>query len=299
MIKVEKVNIGCAPINWSNDDAPDIGGHLTFEQCISEIALAGYSGCELGSKFPKETSDLKKALNLRNLALCNGWFSAFFTTGPKEKTIEGFIKHRDFLHEMGAKVIGVGEVGSTVHGDEHVPLFSGRPYLTEEQFTALANGLNELGRLAKEKEMKIAFHYHIGTGIENFSEIKKLMELTDSELVHLLFDTGHAAVAGTDPLDILQLYGERISHIHIKDVRSEVLNDTKQNDRSFIDAVRKGLFTVPGDGDVVDMKRVCNKLKDLDYKGWIVVEAEQDPERANPLAYAIKARSFIKTHLGI
>jgi inosose dehydratase len=299
MLTAEKVKFGCAPINWTNDDLPELGGSLTFEQCISEMALAGFSGSEIGTKYPKERDALNKALHLRNLTICNGWFSSYLTTKPKEETIAAFIEHRDFLYDVGARVIGVGEVGSTIHGNEAEPLFANRPYLSDEQFQALASGLEELGRLAQEKGMEVAFHYHVGTGIETMAEIDRLMDMTDPSLVHLLFDTGHATVAGENPLQILQKYAHRVRHVHIKDVRSDVLERTKREGLSFLQAVKAGLFTVPGDGDMVDMDAVFQLLDEANYEGWIVVEAEQDPHQADPLEYAMKARRFIKEKTGL
>jgi inosose dehydratase len=299
MLTAEKVKLGCAPINWTNDDLPELGGELTFEQCLSEMALAGFSGSEIGTKYPKKRAALKKALDLRQLTICNGWFSSYFTTKPKEETIQTFIEHRDFLYDVGARVIGVGEVGSTIHGNENEPLFTNRPYLSEDQFQALADGLEELGRLAQEKGMEIAFHYHVGTGIETLAEINKVMEMTDPNLVHLLFDTGHATVAGEDPLEILEKYAHRVRHVHVKDVRSHILQKVKQNNLSFLQGIKEGLFTVPGDGDMVDMEAVFKLLAHANYEGWIVVEAEQDPHKADPLEYAIKARRFIKDKAGL
>ncbi|MHA6260204.1 myo-inosose-2 dehydratase [Sporosarcina sp. CAU 1771] len=299
MLSKENVKIACAPINWTNDDLPELGGELTFEQCISEMALAGYAGSEIGNKYPKDPAVLKKALDLRQLQICNGWFSSYFTTKPLEETVEAFIEHRDFLFEMGAKVIGVGEVGSSVHGIESEPLFTNRPHLSDDQFTALASGLEEIGKLAQEKGMEVAFHYHVGTGIETFEEIDKVMEMTDPNLVHLLFDTGHATVAGENPLEILKKYAPRVKHVHIKDVRSDILEKVKGENLSFLQGIKAGLFTVPGDGDMVEMEEVFNVLKESNYKGWIVVEAEQDPRVADPLEYAIKARKFIKEKMGV
>ncbi|WP_079474084.1 myo-inosose-2 dehydratase [Marinococcus halophilus] len=299
MLSPQEVKIGCAPINWTNDDLPELGGDISFEQCLSEMALAGFDGSEIGTKFPKEQHLLKKAIELRNLEICNGWFSSYFTSKPKEETIEAFIKHRDFLHDVGANVIGVGEVGRTVHGDESLALFKDRPYLTDQQFHELARGLEELGRLANEKGMEIAFHYHIGTGIETLEEIDKLMELTNPDLVHLLFDTGHATVAGDDPAEILQKYVHRVNHVHIKDVRQEVLQKMKAQQLSFLTGVKLGLFTVPSDGDMVDLETIFQILDKNKYQGWIVVEAEQDPHNANPLEHAIKARDYIRIKTGL
>jgi len=294
-----KVQFGCAPINWTNDDLPSLGGELTYQQCLSEMALAGYKGSEGGCKYPKDFDVLKKALDLRGLQICNMWFSSFFTTFENDRTYDAFEKHMDFTYGLGARVIGVGECGVTVHGQEDTPLFPNAPILNEEQMKNLAEGLNELGRRAQKKGMKVGFHPHVGTGIQSLEEIDRLMELTDPELVGLLFDTGHSTIAGEDPVAILKKYINRVVHIHVKDVRREVFEQVKAGNHSFLWGVKNGMFTVPGDGSCVDWDSIFSILKGSDYEGWIVVEAEQDPAKANPLEYAIKARKYIHEVCGL
>ena len=293
-----KVQFGCAPINWTNDDLPSLGGDLTYQQCLSEMALAGYEGSEGGCKYPKDLETMKKALELRGLKICNMWFSTMFTSFQNEETIEAFKKHLDYTYELGARVVGCGECGVTIHGNEGTPLKIERPILNDEQFENLINGLNTLGKIAKEKGMKLCFHPHVGTGIETLEEIDRLMDGTDSELVYLLFDTGHSTVAGEDAAEIIEKYIDRVGHIHVKDVRGGQLDELTDNDWSFLTGVKNGMFTVPGDGSKVDWNRVFKTIKESNYEGWIVVEAEQDPAKADPLEYAIKARKFMREQLG-
>lgn len=293
-----KVRFGCAPINWSNDDLPSLGGELTYQQCLSEMALAGYEGSEGGWKYPKEFDVIKKALDIRGLVVCNMWFSSFFTTFKNEETYEAFEKHMDYTYGLGARVIGVGECGVTIHGQVDTPLMVNRPILTEEQFANLCEGLNELGKRAKRKGMKVCFHPHVGTGIETLEEIDRLMENTDPELVYLTFDTGHSTVAGEDAVEILGKHVKRVGHVHVKDVRGEVLKRVREENLSFLEGVLNGMFTVPGDGTEVDWNKIFSILKENDYEGWVVVEAEQDPAKADPLEYAQKARAFMKEKLG-
>lgn len=293
-----KVRYGCAPINWSNDDLPSLGGELTYQQCLSEMALAGYEGSEGGWKYPKEFDVIKKALDLRNLVICNMWFSSFFTTFKNEETYEAFEKHMDYTYGLGARVVGVGECGVTIHGQIDTPLVKRRPVLTDEQFDNLCRGLNELGRRAKRKGMKVCFHPHVGTGIETLEEIDRLMANTDPELVFLTFDTGHSTVAGESAVEVLGKHIKRVGHIHVKDVRGDVLRRVREENLSFLQGVLNGMFTVPGDGTEVDWDGIFNILKENDYEGWIVVEAEQDPAKADPLEYAQKARVFMKEKTG-
>ncbi|MFK9093117.1 myo-inosose-2 dehydratase [Bacillus salipaludis] len=298
MFKENQIKLGIAPIGWTNDDMPELGGENTFEQCISEMALAGFSGSEVGNKYPRDIDQLKKALALRNLQIASAWFSAFLTTKPLDETAADFIIHRDFLYEMGAKVIVVSEQGHSIQGLMDVPLFTNKPVFSEEEWTKLVDGLHYLGGLAAEKDMKIVYHHHMGTGVQTTEEIDKLMMLTDPTLVSLLFDSGHLVFSGEDPLTILKKYLPRIKHVHLKDIRQDVVDRVKRNGLSFLQAVKEGAFTVPGDGGI-DFSEMFTTIAGSDYQGWFVVEAEQDPVKANPFEYALKARQYIKEKSGL
>ena len=165
MFLADKVKLAIAPIAWTNDDMPDLGKENTFEQCISEMALAGFKGTEVGNKYPRDVKVLTKALELRGLQIASAWFSSFLTTKPYEETETEFIKHMNFLHAMGAKVIVVSEQGHSVQGQMNTPVFDKKPVFTDEEWVSLASGLNKLGALAAEKGMKIVYHHHMGTGV--------------------------------------------------------------------------------------------------------------------------------------
>ena len=286
------IRLGIAPIGWTNDDMPDLGKENTFEQCVSEMALAGFSGCEVGGKFPRELPVLKKALAIRNLSVASAWFSTYLTNLPYEEEAKAFIKHRDFLHALGAKVIVVSEQGYSVQGQLDIPVFVGKPYNTNAQWERLFDGLDRLGDLALEKDMKLVYHHHMGTSVQTEAEIDKLMENTNPEKVFLLYDTGHLVCSGEDYIRILKKYLPRIKHIHLKDVRQKVRERVIKENMSFLAGVRAGLFTVPGDGDI-DFKPVFEIVSNSNYDGWYIVEAEQEPAKANPLEYAIMARKYI------
>lgn len=294
----EKVKLGIAPIAWTNDDMPDLGAENTFEQTISEMALAGYSGCEIGTKYPKEKEILKQKLDLRGLQVCNAWFSSFLVSKPLEENLNEFIKHRDKLHFLGARIIGASEQGNSIQGKINLPVLENKPEYSAGEWQKVAHGFNEMGKLAQEKGMTLTIHHHMGTGVQTAAEIDRLMELTDPSLVFLLFDTGHLKFSGEDPLAVLKKYATRVRHVHLKDLRREVYEEVKSKKMSFLDAVRAGVFTVPGDG-MIDFKPVFDTLKETGYEGWMVVEAEQDPARANPFEYALKARKYIRELTGI
>lgn len=297
MIKGQKVKLGIAPIAWTNDDMPELGGDNTFEQCISEMALAGYAGSEVGSKYPRDVIVLKRELAMRGLQICNAWFSTFFTERPFEDTVRDFVRHRDFLLEMGAGVIGVSEQGYGIQGKMDVPVFDGKPIFKDESWERLAAGLDAIGQLACEKGMKVCYHHHMGTGVQTADEIDRLLEMTDPAKVFLLFDSGHLVFSGENPETVLKKHVKRIVHVHLKDVRKEVLDRVRKEKMSFLQAVREGVFTVPGDG-MIDFPPLFEILREAQYAGWYVVEAEQDPAMANPLQYAIRARKYIKSVTG-
>lgn len=298
MLDKNKVSLGIAPIAWTNDDMPDLGKENTFEQCVSEMALAGFTGSEVGGKYPADTAVLKKALDLRGIRICNQWFSSFLISKPYEDTEKEFIKATDFLREMGAKVIGVSEQSYSIQGKMEQPVWEGKYIMDDQEWKLLAEGLNKLGKIAKDKGMTLTFHHHMGTVVQTEEEIDRFMEMVDPELVFLLFDSGHLSFAGIDPEKVLKKYVNRVKHVHLKDIRREMVEKSRNERWSFLKGVREGVFTVPGDGDV-DFVPIFRILEEAGYEGWVVVEAEQDPAKANPLEYAKKARAYIADKTGL
>jgi inosose dehydratase len=295
----EHVKLAIAPIGWTNDDLPELGQENTFQQCISEMALAGFTGCEVGSKYPRDPKVLKPMLDIRGIQVCNAWFSTFFADGLKEKTIDEFVNHMNFLHAMGAKVIGCSEQSRSIQGTTK-GVFEEKPYFSDAEWQRIAAGYNELAKIAASKGMQVCLHHHMGTGIQTAEEIDRYMSMVNDD-VYLLFDTGHAYYAeGSQSamLAILEKYLPRTNHVHLKDVRDEVVAAVKANRLSFLDGVKKGTFTVPGDG-VIDFRPVFKLLDEGGYRGWMVVEAEQDPAIANPFEYAVKARRYLRATAGL
>ena len=276
---------------------PDLGAENTFEQCVSEMALAGFTGCEVGNKYPRDTAVLKKALELRGMQICNAWFSSFLTTKPYEEVEKDFIEHITFLKEMGAKVVGMSEQGHSIQGTDK-PIFEAKYVMNDEEWDTLCTGINKLGKVAKDMGIKLCFHHHMGTVVQTEEEIDRLMANTDPELFGLLFDCGHLAYCGEDYMSVLNKYADRIRHVHLKDIRPEKVEQVKREHLSFLQGVRLGTFTVPGDG-VIDFKPIFDVLEKTGYEGYVLVEAEQDPAIANPLEYAIKARKYIAEKAGL
>lgn len=298
MFDKNKIKLGIAPIGWTNDDMPALGGENTFEQCISEMALAGFTGSEVGNKYPKDTTVLKEALDLRGMRIASKWFSSFLATKPYEETEKEFVKELDYLEAVGANRINVSEQSHSVQGNEELSIFDNKVYFTEDEWTKVCEGLDKLGKIAKDRGFKLCFHHHMGTGIQTIAETEKMLDNTNPEYVFLCYDTGHFSFSGEDPLYILKKYPNRIGHVHLKDVRAEVVKKATKEKWSFLKSVREGTFTVPGDGNV-DFDAVFAELSKINYEGWFLVEAEQDPAKANPFKYAKMARKFIAEKTGL
>jgi inosose dehydratase len=292
-LDADRVQIGIAPIGWTNDDWPELGGDIPLERCLSEMAEAGYDGCELGGKFPREAKRLRETLRPFNLAVASAWLSTWFTDASRvAETVEAYRAHCALLRDMGAEVVVVAECGRSVQQTPQA-VADARPRFTEDEWRRLVDGLHRIGEIARSERMTNVYHPHMGTGIQSLDDIDRLMESTDPALVSLLLDTGHATFDGHDPRRIIEKHAARIRHVHLKDVRAGVARDARADGWSFERAVRAGVFTVPGDGDI-DMGAVLSDLGEAGYAGWLVVEAEQDPRIAPPLEYARKGREFLR-----
>lgn len=300
MFDSKNVFLGIAPIGWCNDDMPELGAENTFKQTVSEMALAGFTGCEIGNKYPSDPVELKKQLDLRGMRIASRWFSSFLLTKPYEEVEADFIRELDFLAAVGANRINVSEQSYSIQGKVDVPILTGghKYVMNDAEWDRFCDGLNKLGRVARERGFKLCFHHHMGTVVQTSEETDRMMANTDPDCVFLCYDTGHFTFAGEDPLAMLKKYVDRVGHVHLKDMRLHVVEEVRKNNWSFLTAVRNGAFTVPGDGDV-DFDPVFKVLSDAGYQGWLLVEAEQDPAKADPLEYAIKGRTYIREHTGL
>ena len=299
MFDQKNVFLGIAPIGWCNDDMPELGAENTFQQIVSEMALAGFTGCEIGNKFPSDPQALKKALDLRGMRVASRWFSSFLLTQPYAQVEAEFSAQLDFLAAVGANRINVSEQSYSIQGQMDVPVLRDRKYVMNEgEWTRLCEGLDRLGALAVSCGFRLCYHHHMGTVVQTAAETEYLMEHTTPGRVWLCYDTGHFTFAGEDPVAVLKKYADRVVHVHLKDMRLPVVKQARDEGWSFLQAVRNGAFTVPGDGGV-QFDEVFRVLAASGYQGWLLVEAEQDPAKADPLEYAMKARTFIHEKTGL
>ncbi|MDJ0744936.1 MAG: myo-inosose-2 dehydratase [Xenococcaceae cyanobacterium MO_167.B27] len=311
MFNPEKVRLGITPTGWSNSDdlTIDTNPPISYQQILSEIALSGFKGTQNAPKFPKDIDDLKAELELREITISEPWVGTYFTIGDAEDSKKIFKDQMEFMKEIGdSNIIVVAELGGAVHQQPVAPL-PNRPKLTDEQWEQLTEGLNELGKEAYDEGMVLCYHPHIGTGVEDLADIDRLMEGTNPKYLKLLLDTGHLYYAGVDPLEVTKKYADRIKHVHLKNIRKPILQQSREKGWSFLYSIRKGIFTVPGDDKdgIIDFEPIFKELAKVNYEGWLIVEAEQDPNTilppatkpVPPLEYAFMARNYLHEVTGL
>jgi inosose dehydratase len=284
--------VAVSPLSWTNDVLEELGGDISLEQCLEEAAQAGYEGVELGRKFPREPGVLGPILERHRLRLASGWYSGFLAERDVATELKEVAAHAKLLKALGARVMVYGECGAMAPGAPLDVPVSARRILSTDEMLAYAKRLTTFAaQLENTYGLKLAYHHHLMMVAETFDEISALFDQT-GPAVGLLLDTGHAAAGRFDYRQLIERFGDRIMHIHLKDVRSEVMKNVRDSDLSFNQGVRNGMFTVPGDGGV-DFSAMASFVQRTGYAGWLVVEAEQDPLMAPPLPAVTRARQFV------
>jgi inosose dehydratase len=278
------IRYGTNPIAWSNDDDQTLGGYITLAQCLDDCAKIGFDGIEKGHKFPTTVAGLKAVLDPRGLAFVSGWHSTNLlvnTVAAEKAAMQPFL---DVLKGMGCDVIIVCETSNAIHGNDDVAV-NDRPRLAEGQWNAFGQGIETLAAFAAAQGITLVYHHHMGTVVEAEWEIDRLMAET-GPYTHLLLDTGHCVFGGGDPVRLAKRHMARVRHIHAKNVRPDVMAEVRAQGLSFLEGVRRGVFTVPGDAEgVIDFHSVLEVAAAHDYQGWLVIEAEQDAAVRNPFEY--------------
>jgi inosose dehydratase len=278
-----KVRIGINPITWTNDDVPELGGDTPLETCLRETKLAGYAGTELGGKFPRQSAVLKPIMAQYGLDVISGWFDGRCDEKEVAAEMDAITPHLQLLKDMGSKLVVYADTSRGRHGAIWGPI-SQRPKLSADEWPVYGKKLTALAEKMADFGVRMAFHHHMGTIIETDEEVGLMMKHT-GQAVGLLYDTGHSSFSGGDPLALIKKHVKRVVHVHCKDPRKAILEKARAEDMSFMGAVMEGIFTVPGDGSI-DYGPILSVLAQNNYSGWLVVEAEQDPKKADPLTYA-------------
>lgn len=289
------VKIGINPIGWSNDDLPSLGAETALPTMLSEGRQIGYQGFELGNKFPRDPQVLRELMAGYGLEVVSGWYSGRLAQRSVKDEIVAAESHLRLLVENGCEVMVYGEVADAIQGERDTPLDKRPQFHDEASFRRYGERLTEFARYLLSHGVRLAYHHHMGAYIESPSDIDRLMAATGDEM-GLLYDSGHALFGGGDPLDLLRRHIGRVCHVHVKDVRPEVARIARNRRWSFLDAVLSGVFTVPGDG-VIDFAPLIGVLRTHGYRGWLVVEAEQDPALAPGQVYAEKGYRTLRSVL--
>ncbi len=277
------VRIGINPIGWTNDDLPSLGGDTPLETCLSETRLAGFSGTEMGGKFPKTSKELGPLLKSFGLVFVSGWYDGRIHERDIDAEWDAILPHMTLLRDLGCRHVVYADTSGRSEGDLFAPI-SRRPRLKDNEWAGYGKRITALAERMADFGVRMAFHHHMGTIVESDAEVDRLMAVT-GPAVGLLYDTGHCVFSGGDPIAMLKRHVARVVHVHCKDVRGDLVEKARSTDNSFMQAVLDGVFTVPGDG-FVDFPTVLSILHDAGYEGWLVSEAEQDPAKAHPLTYA-------------
>jgi inosose dehydratase len=278
------IRFGVSPIAWINDDMPELGGDTPLESVLRDIQDVGFAGVELGGKFPRNPAELQSLLDRHGLSLVGGWYSCNLLLRDADAEIAALRGHLDLLQAMGSKVFIIAETSNAIHGDQTRPL-SQSPDLTSDEWKIFGERMTEVADFVASEGLRLAYHHHLGTVVESGEELDRFIESTGSS-VGLTLDTGHASLGGIDAVSVVKKVPGRIAHVHCKDVRRNVFEAIMTENRSFLDGVLQGMFTVPGDGDL-QFHPLFHALSDMSYSGWVIVEAEQDPAIADPRAFAM------------
>jgi inosose dehydratase len=283
-----KAKLGIAPIAWWNDDLAELSDDVSLEECLRQASVAGFTGMETGRRFPMNMEELGPILARFGISICGGWFSGRLLDGDIEREKDRVRAQMDFFIAAKAPCIVYGETARSIQGVRSAPLDT-KPKLSEEEIKAYGRKMTDFAEWCAGQRMPISYHHHMAAAIETEAELDLLLA-NSGEALPLLFDAGHMAFAGGNVLRVIDKHHSRISHVHTKDVRGSVIDKLDRKQESFLDAVVKGAFTVPGDGSL-DFAAIIDRLASYGYEGWFVVEAEQDPKISPPLEMARKGHA--------
>lgn len=278
-----RAKLGIAPIAWWNDDLPELSDDVSLEECLRQAREAGFTGMETGRRFPMDAAVLGPILKQYGMSVCGGWFSGLLLDGDIEAEKDRIAPQVELFKAVAAPCIVYGETAGTIQGDRSAPLLTKRR-LSADEIRSYGRKMTAFAEWCGDQGMPIAYHHHMAAPIETEAELDLLMKHSGAALP-LLYDAGHMAFAGGDVLRVIDKHHARISHVHAKDIRRDVVNGIDRRRDSFLDAVIKGAFTAPGDGSL-DFEAIVKRLASHGYEGWFVVEAEQDPVKSPPLEMA-------------
>ena len=282
------IQFGTNPIAWANDDDQSLGADIATTRILTEAGrLIGFDGIENGHRWPQDDPEaLRSLLADYGLRFISGWHSLNVLANSIDDEKAAIQPHLDKLKHNGCTVCIACETSNTIQGQQK-PL-SERPVLDAAGMTEFANRVEQIAAYCADQGIDLVYHHHMGTVVQSPEDIDAFMAATAAAggKTKLLFDAGHCYFGGGDPETVLRKHVGRVRHFHAKNVRPAVRARVESEGWSFMDGVRGSVFTVPGDQEGgVDFAPLLQILKDAGYDGWIVIEAEQDPDIRNPLMY--------------
>ena len=289
-----KIKLGIAPIAWSNDDMPELGGDTPIEQCLEEASAAGFTGIELGGKFPRNPGITNFLLNKYKLKMPGGWYGSLLRTRSAEDEWVAMQDHLNLLKLVNADVFVFADVSGSIQGDQTKRL-STRPTMEDDEFAEYCKKINDISNRLNDEGIPMSYHEHMGTIIQTENDVDRFMNNTNQN-TFLLYDTGHLLFAEANYERVLKNYISKINHVHCKDIRQNILKNSLKNDLSFRESFLDGVFTVPGDG-CIDYEPLFKILYENNYDNWLIIEAEKDPKKANPLEFAKIGYNYLSNTL--
>jgi inosose dehydratase len=297
------IKVGTAPVSWGIMEVEGWGGQRAYGEMLDEMGEAGYEGTELGpyGYLPTDPERLTAELSTRGLRLVSAFVPvALAETERHESAFRQAMTVAELLAKSGAKLIVLADEMSEARMSVAGRVIEERDGLSESGWDYAVSIITRIAMASRELGLATAFHHHAGTFVETPREIERLLASTDTSLIGLCLDTGHYFYGGGDPVKAVEKYGSRIRHVHLKDVRPDVLNAARQEGISFLDAVRRGVFCELGEG-ASDLPAIKQALTNCEYDGWAIVEQDVDITQpgVQPFESALRSRQYLLKTIGI
>lgn len=296
------IRIATAPVSWGIMEVEGWARQQTYGEVLDEMVRAGYTGTELGPYgfLPTDSEELKRELEKRKMTLLGAFVP--LPLGCPERHPEGMrvaLETARLLAANGAPYIVLADEMS-----ERRMAIAGsagpEDGFTEVQWTGAARLISCIAKEAAELGVRSVFHHHAGTYIETPGEVAHLLDLTDPRMLGICLDTGHYFYGGGDPVEFARTHAQRIWHLHLKDIRANVLEQVRSEKIAYLEAIRRGVFCELGQGNV-DLAGVIRELDKAGFDGWAVFEQDVDPTvpGTDPLASATRSREYLRRVAGV
>jgi inosose dehydratase len=273
----ERIRFASAPVSWGVQDDPGPAWEQPYEQILEAIVSAGYTGTELGpyGYFPTDPGVLHKTLQRLGLTLLSSFVPVPITDPSRiEKVIEHVRRVGALLSTLGARLLVLSDCQTSQRRKiaGRVPV-DGSESLSPAQWKQVGAVVREVERAAAEFGLRVVFHPHVATFVENPMEVECLFGALAGTEVGLCLDTGHCVYGGGDPVEEANKYRSLLQYVHIKDVDARVLGEARRKKLDFEQAVGAGVFSQVGSG-CIHFESFFRFLAESRYSGWAIVEQD-------------------------